>query len=197
MNKQFQKKILECYPEFKFSGAYFFFGPKNCMLGGFCAEMARNGIYISEFLYPLFDRSDQLNLNFSHRLPYPEGFIDYDQFSKEDRPAELVKRVAPHIENLKSKMTLNSFYAALHSNPTAFKNEWVNKTYILLLILLDKFSEAQALIEGVLKKEYTGAREQITAECLQVKELLEKDPNEAKRLVMSWGEQMKSNLQLS
>lgn len=197
MNKKFKEKILENYPEFRFDGGYFYYAPNGYILAGFCAEMTRNGIYLSEFLYPLFDRSDELNLNFSYRLPYPQGFIDYDQISDESRPTELVKRVSPYVDGLKSKMTLEYLYENIQANPAALKNVWIRKTYILLLILLEKYKEAQKLIENLLEAEYSGVFRQITIECSELKELLERDPRRAKRLVISWADQMKAELNLN
>ncbi|MDE1465712.1 hypothetical protein [Spartinivicinus poritis] len=197
MNKQFQKKLLEAYPEIRLKGDYFFFEPVDHLLGGFCAEVTRNGIYISEFIYPLFDRSTQLNLNFSQRLPYPDSFIDYDQFDKEDRPAELVRRIAPYVDDLNKKLNLSYFYGYFQQNPNLLKNEWTIKTYILLLVILGKFSEAMTLIKKTLQKPYTGVRKQITKECQELKVLLEINPEKAMQLVLNWEKEMMASLQIS
>lgn len=166
------------------------------MIGGFCAEMGRNGIYISEFLYPLFDRADDLNLNLSKRLPYPGGYIDFDEVPEHSRPSVLAERIDPHVVGIKKKMSLQAAYEFILESPSLLKNEWILKTHVLLLVAMGRYSEAQTNINMILERKFTGARERITTECQAVGALLQNDPEGAKRLVFGWEEQMKAMLKI-
>jgi hypothetical protein len=195
MDRQFQAKVLEKLPvDAGFFGPFLYLKPVDHILSGFCAEKVRNGIYISKYCYPLCDRSDDLNLNFSERLPYPECFIDFDVIDKADRANEFVNRILPFIENAKQNLDVHALYKFIQNNENILRNEWVMKTYILLQVLMGKYTGALVNIEKILANQYSGAREQIAKECSEIKLLLEEDPFSAKDKVVEWEGQMKSRV---
>lgn len=197
MDRQFQAKVLEKLPiDAGFFGSFLYLKPVEHILSGFCAEEVRNGVYISKYCYLLCDRSDDLNLNFSERLPYPECFIDFDVIDKADRANEFVNRILPFMENAKQNLDVLALYKFIQNNEKILRNEWVMKTYILLQVLMGKYADALVNLEKILANQYSGAREQIAKECGEIKLLLEEDPSSAKNRLVEWEGQMKSRVLL-
>lgn len=194
MNKIFTTILSDNIKDIGFIGPYLYLKPANHILSGFCAEETPNGIYISKYIYPLFDRSDTLNLNFSERLPYPAGYISFNEHGYEDCALEFLERITPYIGVARKHLSIEAFYTYLLDHEAILNNEWVRKSYLLLLVVLEKYSEAQAEAELILRKRYTGTREQITREAEEFKELLASDPPRARALVLTWENAMKARL---
>ena len=192
MESMLRDKILDNLSiQAGFFDSYLYFMPMEHILSGFCAEQTRNGIYISKYYYSLFDRASNLNLNLSERLPYPECFIDYNSTKKTDVASVFIERVAPYIEDVRNSSDPLSIYLYIQTNPKLLKNEWIMKTFILIQVFLEKYTDALTNLEEILNNKYTGTRLQITMDCREIFDLLIQDPSSAKERVLEWEEQMK------
>ncbi|ARU55668.1 hypothetical protein OLMES_1593 [Oleiphilus messinensis] len=197
MKKKNQLKAQELLGDVGIIDSYIYLKPVNHILSGFCASKTPNGVYIYRFSYPLFDRADSLNLNFSERLPRPDGHIDFDEYDKALWEVEYLNRIAPRLEDARAHLDIESLYRYINDNSAILRNEWVSKSYILLLVLMERYSESLEQIDILLKEELPVGREQIALECRELKELLRVKPARAKELVLDWEQEMKKRLGIS
>ncbi|WP_020414846.1 hypothetical protein [Microbulbifer variabilis] len=196
MNAELKVALKEAFPDAILTGPYIYFGPKDHLVSGFCLEMTRNGIYISEFVYPLFKRSDQLSLLFSERLPYPEGFVDYERWEGNKRVDEVVNWLDANSQRVKEKLSLGRFVSEIQSHPVALKNKWVQMVNALALILLGEYCKARVIIQYLSDQELPKGMMQISEECRVLNGVLECNPDKARILVEGWEQEMKAKLKL-
>lgn len=194
--RAFKEQVLETIQNAGFIGNYLYFLPIDHVLCGFCANSTPRGIYISSYRYPLFNRSESLDLLFSERLPYPEGFLRFREVQKKDRAREFVRRIEPYVEEMRGGSSLQAFSDYINDHKDVLRNEWAKKTYVLFLVLTEDYSAAWDYLDIALQSGRAPGRETIRMECEMIRNALEKDPESARQLVLKWESEMKIYLGL-
>ncbi|MBN3561208.1 hypothetical protein [Aliamphritea spongicola] len=194
LNKQNQASIKDLLGGCDFFNSYLYLLPvEGALVGGFCFEETKSGVYIHKYIHPLFNRQYEFNLNFSESIPYPKGFINKDNAKNSNVVDQIISIITPDVDEVKRKSNMNYLNDYIEHNKALLNNEWIHKDYALNLILLDKLDESVYHLDKILSLNLPINRKQIIDDCAVVKQtILEgKDP---KLLLNDWVREMKDRL---
>ncbi len=176
--QQFIKAVLAERPQFSNVDTFFYVSPVDHILSGFLCEMTPNGAYVWRFLYPLFDKFSCLHLTYSYRLPYPDGYIDYEKVEKKELANEFVSRIDQYVDDAYNYLALEQFVAYLDTQEELLSHEQVQKALGYTMILLGDKAKAKEYLGGCV------AKLRKPEECQEVMAALDKGLDNAKRLVL-------------
>lgn len=191
MNKsQFINKVLKGKQGLANINTYFYVLPVTHILSGFFCEMTPRGAYIWRFLYPLFDTSDALHLLYSKRLEYPNDYIDFGSVDKADLANTFLYRIEAHIDDAHELLTIQKFRSYCESRPSLLEHEHSQMVYGFAMLLLNEDQKAFSFLNRARMHLQSPYKEQ----CLEVLQLLSKEPKVAKELILKWEESVKLKL---
>lgn len=176
---------------------YFYVSPVDCILSGFLCETTPRGAYVWRFIYPLFDRNENLTLLYSKRLDYPEGYIDYRKIPKNKLSDEFLLRIDKHVADTSNYLTVEGFYNYICEVTELSKNAYVQKAMGACMLLMGDKKRASNHLRIAAASPAAMIKNDFRTECDQLMTLMEDDIEGAQRLILSWKDEMKERLGLS
>ncbi len=170
---------------------------KNCIvrqrflhvLSGYALERTSNGIYIYNFVYPLFDSSDGITLLYSFRLDACEFYISIDDLKRDDMDFLLAKKLTDLSD--KNKFSdLQDFCSHCESYNGLLKNSHAKLNYGFALILAGRPEEASV----VLREVSSVLRGSDFEKCNSVLGALSSSSDYAKNMILNYEKEMVARL---
>lgn len=193
--KKFISSILGTAPQLANTDLYFYLKPAKHILCGILCEATPNGIYLWEFVYPLFDRKDFIHLTYSQRIKFPEGYIDFEQVNNDTLPSEFWARVGDKFDNLSPYMELDNFYSLLNSNKA---NDYNQIIMAYTMILLNDSQTAQEHLDIAIQSQQLQKDKALLEECILIRELMASSKlDKAVEIIASWEVQKKQKLKIA
>lgn len=159
------------------SGAYFFRADFDYVLQGLCFEYAPRGVYISKFLFPLFD-SAGLNLTFSERLLQQKGFVAKGSMTEQGIvDFAMNSPEAGAVFDPVESIGLSGFINGIESLPYDWRSTRVALIYAEALILNGQPALAANILDGLASIAVLSANDLLT--CNHVMGKLKEDSKSA------------------
>ena len=200
MNKVFKKEVLKLLPEYSYANPFFYKGPVNHILCGFCYNKVPSGLaWIHGGAYPLYSMEKKehlsLSLSFTERLCW----IETKGISDKTQASVFVKRIQAYQQQVSLLQDLRYFTKVYAPSQPLNDREIIRRhIYVLNMIMLGEEEEAKRHLGLLLNSEYIAKDERTRKIFLldDVSEALSKGIDNAKNLLLNWEQENKRNFDI-
>ena len=177
----FNKKVLEKFPELIHVDGYLFLNNYEYFLTGFLLEKKSTSAELWKVVYPLFESKEFIHLSYSTSSATDR--VLFSDTPKKNLPNIYCDFVEQNIEVVKNSISLDSFKSSIECRERFFNYPDVRMNYAKALVLMGDYCDAKINFENCVELITLERDKPILEECNEFIDLLSGDETRAKEKI--------------